>query len=124
MSFYHQPHPWNPGYAIPKYVLAEPPGRGTFTTKWLPRGTISDVVPDFLAEPVGDFDLKAAFSDPAVKCKAMAKAATIAEKVTGVKVTTAAMQKCLEEEQAKKRTARLVLLGAGAVAVYFLFLRK
>jgi hypothetical protein len=51
MSFYHLPHPWNPGYAIPKYVLAEPLGRGTFTTKWLPRGTISQLSPDFLAKP-------------------------------------------------------------------------
>jgi hypothetical protein len=51
MSFYHLPHPWDPGYAIPEYVKAEPPERGTFTTKWLPRGTISAVVPDFLAQP-------------------------------------------------------------------------
>jgi len=51
MSFYHLPHPWNPGYAIPKYVMAEPPGRGTFTTKWLPRGTISSLIPDYMAKP-------------------------------------------------------------------------
>lgn len=51
MPFYHLPHPWNPGYAIPKYVLAEPPERGTFTTQWLPRGTISQIVPDYLAKP-------------------------------------------------------------------------
>lgn len=51
MSFYHLPHPYNPGYVIPDYVMAEPPGRGTFTTKWLPRGTISDLVPDYLAKP-------------------------------------------------------------------------
>ena len=51
MSFYHLPHPYNPGYAIPKYVLAEPPERGTFTTRWLPRGTISSLVPDYLAKP-------------------------------------------------------------------------
>jgi hypothetical protein len=51
MSFYHLPNPYNPGYAIPDYVLAEPPGRGTFTTKWLPRGTIPDLIPDFLAKP-------------------------------------------------------------------------
>jgi hypothetical protein len=51
MSFYHLPHPWDPGYAIPEYVKAEPPERGTFTTKWLPRGTISAVVPDYLAQP-------------------------------------------------------------------------
>lgn len=52
MSFYHLPHPWNPGYALPDYVQAEPPERGVFTTAWLPRGTISAVVPDFLAKPV------------------------------------------------------------------------
>lgn len=52
MSFYHLPHPWNPGYAIPKYVMAEPPGRGTFTTTWLPRRTISQLIPDYLAKPV------------------------------------------------------------------------
>jgi hypothetical protein len=51
MPFYHQPHPWRPGYAIPKYVLAEPPGRGTFTTQWLPRRTISNVMPKFAAVP-------------------------------------------------------------------------
>jgi hypothetical protein len=52
MSFYHLPHPYNPHYAIPDYVMAEPPGRGTITTKWLPRGTISQMVPDYLAKPV------------------------------------------------------------------------
>ncbi len=51
MPFYHLPNPWNPHYAIPDYVLAEPPGRGTFTTKWLPRRTISQLVPDFIAKP-------------------------------------------------------------------------
>lgn len=51
MAFYHFPHPYNPGYAVPDYVLAEPPGRGTFTTAWLPRGTISQVMPDYLAKP-------------------------------------------------------------------------
>jgi hypothetical protein len=51
MAHYHQSHPWKPGYAIPKYVLAEPPGRGTFTTKWLPRRTISNVEPKFAAVP-------------------------------------------------------------------------
>lgn len=51
MSFYHLPNPWDPGYAIPEYVMAEPPGRGTFTTKWMPRGTIPTLVPDFLAKP-------------------------------------------------------------------------
>lgn len=51
MSFYQLPNPWNPGYVIPDYVMAEPPERGTFTTQWLPRGTISELVPDFLARP-------------------------------------------------------------------------
>ena len=51
MAFYHFRHPYNPGYAVPDYVLAEPPGRGTFTTAWLPRGTISQVIPDYLAKP-------------------------------------------------------------------------
>lgn len=53
MSFYHLPNPYNPGYALPEYVKAEPPGRGTFTTAWLPRGTISELVPDYLAQPEG-----------------------------------------------------------------------
>ena len=52
MPFYHEPHPWNPGYAIPRYVLAEPPGRGTFTTEGLPRRTISEIRPDYLAKPM------------------------------------------------------------------------
>jgi len=51
MSFYQLPHPWNPGFVIPEYVMAEPPERGTFTTQWLPRGTISELVPDYLAKP-------------------------------------------------------------------------
>lgn len=53
MSFYHLPHPWNPGYAIPRYVMAEPPERGTFTTQWLPRGTIPGLIPDYFANPMG-----------------------------------------------------------------------
>ena len=51
MSFYQLPNPWNPGYVIPDYVMAEPPERGTFTTQWLPRGTIPQLIPDFLARP-------------------------------------------------------------------------
>jgi hypothetical protein len=54
MSFMQYGHPWSSGYAIPEYVRAEPPGRGTFTTKWLPRGTIPGLIPDFLAKPVGE----------------------------------------------------------------------
>jgi hypothetical protein len=42
MSHYQFPHPWDPGYAIPAYVAAEPQGRGTFTTKEIPRRTISE----------------------------------------------------------------------------------
>jgi hypothetical protein len=41
MPFLKKTHPWNGGYAIPKYVLSEPPGFGTHTTKYTPRGTIS-----------------------------------------------------------------------------------
>lgn len=51
MSFYKLPPPWNPGYVIPDYVQAEPPERGTFTTRWLPRGTIPALIPDYLAVP-------------------------------------------------------------------------
>lgn len=50
-KFYNLPPSWNPGYAIPEYVMAEPPGRGTFTTKWLPRGSISTLDPSFVADP-------------------------------------------------------------------------
>ena len=41
MSQYILPNPYDAGYAIPDYVQAEPPGRGTFTSKGLTRGTIS-----------------------------------------------------------------------------------
>jgi len=51
MSLYHLPRPWNPGFAIPAYVQAEPPERGTFVTAQLPRGTISQVIPNYLAVP-------------------------------------------------------------------------
>lgn len=44
MAFENKKSPYNPGYAIPKYVLKEPAGRGTFTTRWRPRGSI-DVLP-------------------------------------------------------------------------------
>lgn len=49
MSFYRLPNPYNPGYAIPNYVMAEPPGRGVYTTKYIRRGTIDTLVPDFLS---------------------------------------------------------------------------
>lgn len=51
MAFYQIPNPWNPGYALPDYVLAEPPGRGTFTTNMIPRGTVDVLPPDYLARP-------------------------------------------------------------------------
>lgn len=53
MAFYNLPTPWNPGYAIPAYVMAEPPGRGTFTTKWLERGTIDTLLPNVLGNGNG-----------------------------------------------------------------------
>lgn len=49
MPKYNLPSAWNAGYAIPDYVNAEPPARGTFTTAWLPRGTIPEVLPPLLA---------------------------------------------------------------------------
>lgn len=36
---YH--HPFDPGFALPKYTRAEPPGRGSFHSFGAPRGTIS-----------------------------------------------------------------------------------
>ncbi len=49
MSFYILPTPWDPRYALPDYVQAEPPGRGTFTTKGPRRGTIQSLIPDPLS---------------------------------------------------------------------------
>jgi hypothetical protein len=40
MSYLNKKNPYNPGYALPKNVLAEPERRGTFTTRAAPRGTI------------------------------------------------------------------------------------
>jgi hypothetical protein len=51
MSFYNLPHPWDPGYVIPKSVMSEPPERGVFVTEWMPRGTIPTLVPDYLGKP-------------------------------------------------------------------------
>ena len=54
--FYRLPHPWNPGYAIPDYIMAEPPGRGVHRTKYMPRRTIDTTVPVYLGDdtvPVG-----------------------------------------------------------------------
>lgn len=64
--FFRRPHPWDPGYALPPHVLAEPPGRGTLTTNYRPRRSIDTggervppwrsgyAVPDYiLEEPLG-----------------------------------------------------------------------
>lgn len=40
--FFRKPHPWDGNYAIPDNVMAEPPGRGTVTTKQRRRRTIDD----------------------------------------------------------------------------------
>lgn len=46
-TFYNLPPPWDPKFAIPRSVMAEPPERGVMVTQWLPRGTISEVIPDY-----------------------------------------------------------------------------
>jgi len=63
MAQFRRPHPWDPGFALPANVMAEPPGRGTLTSVGLPRKTISGrpvgwaggyALPDYLqAEPSG-----------------------------------------------------------------------
>jgi hypothetical protein len=40
MAFLNRSNPYDPHYAIPKYVQGEPLGRGTLTTRWAQRGTI------------------------------------------------------------------------------------
>ncbi|MHC4175886.1 MAG: hypothetical protein ACYSWU_00155 [Planctomycetota bacterium] len=40
--FFRKPHPWDGQYAIPDYVMAEPPGRGTATTKYRRRKSIDN----------------------------------------------------------------------------------
>ena len=40
MPYLKKSNPYNPGYALPKNVKAEPERRGTFTTRAAPRGTI------------------------------------------------------------------------------------
>jgi hypothetical protein len=50
-TFYGMPKPWNPGYATPRYVQDEPPGRGTFTTKMIPRRTFTEWNVDRLLRP-------------------------------------------------------------------------
>lgn len=46
--FYRLPHPWDPGYAIPDYIMAEPPGRGVYVTGYTPRKTIQSLIPQYL----------------------------------------------------------------------------
>lgn len=46
MAQYQAPTPWNPGYDVPKYITAEPLGRGAFVTRQLPRGTFGPMPPD------------------------------------------------------------------------------
>jgi hypothetical protein len=65
MAQYRIPNPWDPHYALPPSVRAEAPGRGTFTSRGLPRGTFFDAgydpnqtagyaVPKYVkAEPIG-----------------------------------------------------------------------
>lgn len=59
--FYRLPHPWNPGYAIPDYIMAEPMGRGVHRTKYLPRRTIDTGVPQYLGDVGGSQDMIANF---------------------------------------------------------------
>lgn len=63
MAQFRRPNPYDPGFALPANVLAEPPGRGTLATVQLPRKTISGapsgwdggyVLPDYVrAEGAG-----------------------------------------------------------------------
>lgn len=62
MAQFIETNPWDPNFALPDHVRAEPPGRGVVRTKWAPRKTISGVIPynkqyaipDYvLAEPPG-----------------------------------------------------------------------
>lgn len=128
MPFYHQPHPWNPGYAIPKYVLAEPPGRGTFTTKWLPRRTISQLVPDYLAKPgrklLGRDD--AALGCASVGCGVLGGDSLGADDVLpypGGRLEVGphgSMYETLGDLDVKN----IAIVGAAAAAAWLLFLRK
>lgn len=63
MAQYRVNHPYDPGFALPLNVMAEPPGRGTLTTAQLPRKTFFPgsrnwtggyALPDYvMAEPQG-----------------------------------------------------------------------
>ena len=43
--FLRKNHPWDPGYALPGHVTAEPMGRGVYVTKYTPRKTIATYQP-------------------------------------------------------------------------------
>lgn len=117
MSFYHLPNPWDPHYAIPDYVMAEPPGRGTFTTQWMPRGTIPELVPDFLAKPGqkllgrGDAGLGSLGGD--TLSAAITAPVTAAESNTAVAVAPA-----------RSSTPSWLLPAAAAAGLLFLLTRK
>lgn len=119
MPFYHLPNPWNPHYAIPEYVLAEPPGRGTFTTRWLPRRTISSLSPDFIAKPdVGkelldrpDAGLEGMGADPYIMLpggRLETSNGKLYETLGGL----------IEDHQGK------LMLGGAALAAWYFLLRK
>lgn len=62
---YRRPHPWDPKFALPEYVMAEPARFGTLTTKYRPRRSIDApalarpwrtryAYPDYVSqEPIG-----------------------------------------------------------------------
>lgn len=43
----HHGIPFDPGFVVPDYVRAESYGQGAYGTQWLPRGTISQRIPEF-----------------------------------------------------------------------------
>ena len=47
MAHFRSPNPYDPHFALPDNVLAEPPGRGTITTAQLPRRTMGFVPEDW-----------------------------------------------------------------------------
>jgi len=47
MAQFRSPNPYDPHFALPDNVLAEPPGRGTITTAQLPRRTMGFVPKDW-----------------------------------------------------------------------------
>ena len=55
MAHFRKSHPYNPGYALPANVLAEPPGRGTIQGAYIPRRTFAEIPPGW----TGGYDLPA-----------------------------------------------------------------